>query len=109
MTAGRLLILAPLAFLGVFFLYPLVSILIRSLGDEADYGLGPFKALLSDSYYLGRIWFTFWQAVVSTLLTLAVGLPAAYLFAKYEVPGKTLLKAVTTLPFVMPTIVVAMG
>ena len=109
MTAGRLLLLAPLAYLGVFFLYPLVAILIRSLGDEAGYGLAPFKALLADSYYLGRIWFTFWQAVVSTLLTLAVGLPAAYLFAKYEFPGKTLLKAVTTLPFVMPTIVVAMG
>jgi thiamine transport system permease protein len=40
---------------------------------------------------------------------LAVGLPAAYLFARYEFRGKTLLKAVTTLPFVMPTIVVAMG
>ena len=109
MTAGRLLILAPLAYLGVFFLYPLVAILIRSLGDEAGYGLGSFRALLADSYYLGRIWFTIWQAVVSTLLTLAIGLPAAYLFARYEFPGKTLLKAVTTLPFVMPTIVVAMG
>jgi len=108
-TAGRLLILAPLAYLGVFFLYPLVAILIRSLGDEAGYGLGSFRALLADSYYLGRIWFTIWQAVVSTLLTLAIGLPAAYLFARYEFPGKTLLKAVTTLPFVMPTIVVAMG
>ena len=109
MTAGRLLLLAPLAYLGVFFLYPLVAILIRSLGGEAGYGLEPFRVLLADSYYLGRIWFTIWQAVVSTLLTLAVGLPAAYLFARYEFPGKTLLKAVTTLPFVMPTIVVAMG
>ena len=65
--------------------------------------------MLSDSYYLGRIWFTIWQAVVSTLLTLAIGLPAAFLFARYDFPGKTLLKAVSTLPFVMPTIVVAMG
>ena len=109
MTAGRLLLLVPAAYLGVFFLYPLISILIRSLGGEAGFGLGPFKTLLDDPYYLGRIWFTIWQAVVSTLLTLAVGLPGAYLFARYEFPGKTLLKAVTTLPFVMPTIVVAMG
>ena len=109
MTAGRLLLLVPLAYLGVFFLYPLVAILTRSLGGEAGYGLGPFRILLADSYYLGRIWFTIWQAVVSTLVTLAVGLPAAYLFARYEFRGKTLLKAVTTLPFVMPTIVVAMG
>ena len=109
MTAGRLLILAPLAYLGVFFVYPLAAILVRSLGGETGYGLEPFRTLLADSYYLGRIWFTIWQAVVSTLLTLAIGLPAAYLFARYEFPGKTLLKALTTLPFVMPTIVVAMG
>ncbi len=109
MTAGRLLFLIPLAYLAVFFFYPLVSILMRSLGGEAAYGFEPFKVLLTDSYYLGRIWFTIWQAVVSTLLTLAVGLPAAFLFARYEFPGKTLLKAISTLPFVMPTIVVAMG
>lgn len=109
MTAGRFLFLVPLAYLAVFFVYPLVSILERSLGGDSGYGFEPFRVLLNDSYYLGRIWFTIWQAVVSTLLTLAVGLPAAYLFAKYEFPGKTLLKAVSTLPFVMPTIVVAMG
>ena len=109
MTAGRLLFLVPLAYLAVFFLYPLASIFARSLGSETGYGFEPFRVLLNDSYYLGRIWFTIWQAVVSTLLTLAVGLPAAFLFAKYEFPGKTLLKAVSTLPFVMPTIVVAMG
>ena len=109
MTPGRLLILAPLAYLGVFFVYPLGSILVRSLGGEAGFGLEPFRTLLGDTYYLGRIWFTIWQALVSTLLTLAIGLPAAYLFAVYEFPGKTLLKALTTLPFVMPTIVVAMG
>jgi len=109
LAAGRLLFLVPLGYLAVFLRYPLGSILARSLGGEAGYGFEPFKVLLSDSYYLGRIWFTVWQAVVSTLLTLAVGLPAAFLFTKYEFPGKTLLKAVSTLPFVMPTIVVAMG
>ena len=109
MTAGRLLFLVPLAYLAVFFAYPLGSILERSLGGDSGFGFDPFRVLLSDSYYLGRIWFTVWQAVVSTLLTLAVGLPVAFLFARYEFPGKTLLKAVSTLPFVMPTIVVAMG
>jgi thiamine transport system permease protein len=43
------------------------------------------------------------------VLTLLMGLPVAYLFAKREFPGKTVLKAVSTVPFIMPTIVVAMG
>jgi thiamine transport system permease protein len=107
-TASRFLIFGTLLFLAVFFLYPLTAILARSFGDGA-FGLAPFQALLGDAYYLGRIWFTVWQAAVSTALTLVLGLPAAYLFARYEFPGKSLLKALTTLPFIMPTIVVAMG
>lgn len=109
MTVGRLLFIIPLAYLAIFFLYPLSTIMARSLGGDSSFGFEPFRILLNDPYYLGRIWFTIWQAVVSTLLTLVVGLPAAFLFAKYEFPGKTLLKAISTLPFVMPTIVVAMG
>ena len=109
MTVGRILLIVPLAYLAIFFIYPLGSIFARSLGGESNFGFEPFRILLNDPYYLGRIWFTIWQAVVSTLLTLTIGLPVAFLFARYEFPGKTLLKAVSSLPFVMPTIVVAMG
>ena len=104
----RLLVLVPLAYLGLFFVYPLLAILARGLEGDV-LGLAPFGRLLGDSYYLGRIWFTTWQATVSTVLTLAVGLPAAYLFARHEFPGKTILKAASTVPFIMPTVVVGMG
>ena len=107
-TRWSLLILVPLAYLALFFVYPLIAILARGLEGGA-LGLDPFVRLLGDPYYLGRIWFTTWQAAASTILTLAVGLPAAYLFARHEFPGKTMLKAVSTVPFIMPTIVVAMG
>ena len=107
MTA-RLALLAPLAYLAIFFLYPLGAIFERAFVD-GDGGLAAFGKLLGDSYYLGRIWFTAWQAAASTALTLVVGLPMAYLFARHDFPGKSLLKAVSTLPFIMPTIVVAMG
>ncbi|MQG76539.1 MAG: iron ABC transporter permease, partial [SAR202 cluster bacterium] len=109
MTARRLIIIGPLVYLTVFFLYPLGAILAKSLDADPFIGFGPFSRLLGDSYYLGRIWFTIWQATVSTMLTVAIGLPVAYLFAKHEFPGKTVLKAVSTVPFIMPTIVVAMG
>jgi thiamine transport system permease protein len=38
---------------------------------------------------------------------LAIGLPGAFLLARYDFRGKTLLKALTAVPFVMPTVVVA--
>jgi len=51
-------------------------------------------------------WFTLWQAAASTLLTLVVALPGAYVFARYDFPGKRLLRALATVPFVLPTVVV---
>ena len=97
-----LLYLLPLLFLAVAFFYPLLRILGISLDLDA-------LATLVDrpGYYGGILWFTTGQALLSTLLTLLIGLPAAYLFARYTFPGKQLHKALTAVPFVMPTVVVA--
>lgn len=97
----RLLYLAPLLFLTAFFFYPLANILRLSVTADA------LLRLVSRSYYADVLWFTTWQAAVSTALTLLLGMPAAYLFAHYAFPGKSLLRALTTVPFVMPTVVVA--
>jgi thiamine transport system permease protein len=50
--------------------------------------------------------FTTGQALLSTLLTLLAGLPAAYVFGRFDFPGKSLLRALLTVPFVLPTVVV---
>lgn len=55
------------------------------------------------------LFFTFWQATLSTILTIIVGFPAAFIFAKYKFWGKSVFRLLTTLPFIMPTIVVAAG
>jgi thiamine transport system permease protein len=101
--------LAPLAFLGIFFFYPLGSILALSLG-RSDTGIAaPFLEALNSQSVRGVVWFTVWQAFISTLLTLLIGLPGAYLFGRFTFRGKTLLRALTGIPFVMPTLVVAMA
>ncbi|MGZ9223196.1 MAG: ABC transporter permease, partial [Anaerolineales bacterium] len=50
-----------------------------------------------------------YQATLSTFLTLLLGLPSAYLFARYNFRGKYLLRALTAVPFMLPTVVVAAG
>lgn len=80
-----------------------------SLAPGGVWSFAPFAETLSVPYYRQRIFFTFWQAILSTAVTLLVGLPTAYAFARYDFPGKTALKAITTVPFVLPTIVVALG
>ncbi|MCG8350792.1 MAG: iron ABC transporter permease [Chloroflexales bacterium] len=95
--------LIPIAFLAFFFLYPLAVVFQFSFAEGAQ----GILALLREGYYLRVFWFTVWQALLSTVLTLALALPAAYVFARYEFPGKALLRAISTAPFVMPTVVVA--
>ncbi len=97
----------PLLFLAAFFFYPLLRILQLSLNASGAAGFGPIAELISQRFFWQLLWFTTWQAVASTALTVALGLPLAYLFAQYAFPGKTLLRALTTIPFVMPTVVVA--
>lgn len=106
-AAGLLLWLAPLAFLGLFYFYPLGSILQISLGRGEGGLAGPLVEALTSPAILRVLWFTVWQAGLSTLLTLLVGLPGAYLLARYDFPGKAFVQALTGVSFVLPTLVVA--
>lgn len=97
----------PLAFIGLFFFYPMGTVLYTSLFPSGTPDLSGFAAIFGDSYYRGLIAFTAGQAALSTLLTLVLALPAAYVFARLDFRGKTLLLSLITLPFVLPTVVVA--
>ncbi|WP_421110435.1 ABC transporter permease [Streptomyces sp. NEAU-S77] len=105
-TALRLALMAvPLAFFGVFFAYPVVAIVTRGLRVGGRWQLERIPEVLGDPSVLHTLWFTGWQAAASTGLTLAVALPGAYVFARFDFPGKGLLRAVVTVPFVLPTVV----
>jgi thiamine transport system permease protein len=101
------LILLPLGFLAVFYVYPLMTIFGVSLAPEGHLDLSGFSRIISGSYYLETLGFTFSQALLSTGLTLLFALPSAYVFTRYQFRGKSLLMALATLPFVLPTVVVA--
>jgi thiamine transport system permease protein len=102
-THSRVLLwLLPLSFLIISFFYPLSRILALTFDPKT---LTPENLRLTFNVLL----FTFYQATLSVLLTLLLGLPSAYLFARYEFPGKSLLRALTAVPFMLPTVVVAAG
>ncbi|MFI1828106.1 ABC transporter permease [Streptomyces sp. NPDC020412] len=106
-NATRLALMAlPVAFFGVFFAYPVAAIVGRGLRDGGRWQFGRIGEVLSRPDVLDVLWFTTWQALASTALTLLVALPGAYVTARYDFPGKRLLRAVVTVPFVLPTVVV---
>jgi thiamine transport system permease protein len=99
-----LLWLIPLLFLGLFFLYPLISIFGMALRSTwQGWDNFPWQRVGS---ILG---FTFFQAALSTFLTILIGLPAAFLFGRYDFKGKKVFRVLFTLPFILPTVVVAAG
>lgn len=97
--------LLPAVFLGYFFYQPLIALFSLITSPEWDFSLSGLA--------WGKLWdplgFTLFQATLSTLLTLVIGLPGAWLFARFSFPGKKVLKLLTTLPFILPTVVVAAG
>jgi thiamine transport system permease protein len=97
----------PLAFLTLFFVYPLAVILER--GMRTDGRLASPVGVLTDPLTREVVWFTAWQAVASTVLTVAVALPAAYVLGRYAFPGRGLVRALVVVPFVLPTVVVALA
>jgi len=106
-NAARLgLVAVPVAFFGVFFAYPVAAIVARGLKVDGVWRLGRIGDVLGQSDVRHVLWFTAWQALASTVLTLLVALPGAYVFARFDFPGKQVLRAVVTVPFVLPTVVV---
>jgi len=100
------LALPPLAFLGFFFAWPLVTVLARGLSPDGGMPFGALLRVITDPYLQQVLWFTTWQAVASTLLTLAVGLPIASVLTHLDFPGRRAIEASLMVPFVLPTVVV---
>lgn len=98
-----LLLLAP------FLLWPLGAMVWRAVTPEGSFSLGPLGDVVGDGYYWERLAFTTAQAAASTALAVAIGLPAAYVFARLRFPLQGLLLALLTVPFVLPTLVVAIA
>ena len=94
--------LFPLIFLLTFYALPLGIIFQKAI--EAFQG-----SLGSDLFAQIRdpLGFTLFQAVLSTLLTVIVGFPIAYSFSHFEFKGKGFFQIAVTLPFILPTVVVA--
>jgi thiamine transport system permease protein len=95
---------APLVILAVFLIYPVVSV----IGNGLLLGNG-MSFIQTIEYNWTYIQFTLVQAILSTIMAVMVGLPGGILLARLRFRGKSLLKALIIIPFVLPPIVVVVG
>lgn len=96
-----------LALLLFFVLYPLAVLFSNSVtGQDGGFSLEGFRALLADSQYLEAFGNTLVLGLVVTTCTILVGVPFAYMVARYDFPLKNLVAILPVLTIVIPEIIV---
>ena len=91
-----------LVFLVAFLLVPLVAVVWRS------FNVASLQLLVQSATWRTVLWATV-QGVASTVLTFAIALPITGVLARYEFRGGGVTRALLTIPFVLPTIVMALA
>ncbi|MCU1391943.1 MAG: putative thiamine transporter permease protein [Ilumatobacteraceae bacterium] len=89
-----------IVFIGLFYAWPVIALAHRAVTAEA------WHEVVHDRSLRRILWFTAWQATLSTAATIVIGLVPAWVLARHEFVGRRWLTALVTVPFVLPTVVV---
>jgi spermidine/putrescine transport system permease protein len=100
------LLLPGTFWLSVFFLLPLMTIVLYSFlqrsstGDiDWTFSLDNYVKLFSSSLYLSILWRSFWLAIVTTLICLVIGYPLALFIARQSQRRRSALIFAIMIPF----------
>ncbi|NLB46476.1 MAG: iron ABC transporter permease, partial [Microbacteriaceae bacterium] len=104
----------PVAFLALFFVWPVVSLIWVGVtgslnGNELGSDAPGMLSVLQEPRTWRVISQTLAQAVSGTVLSLVLGVPAAFVLYRLEFRGRNLLRGLATVPFVLPTVVVGVA
>ena len=91
-------LLVPALIAILFLLLPLAGLLIRA-------PWGRIGAALSGTDATQALTLSLWTATVSTAISMVIGVPLAWVLARSSFPGQRLLRALVTLPLVLPPVV----
>ncbi|MCR4626506.1 MAG: iron ABC transporter permease, partial [Treponema sp.] len=81
----------------IFLLYPLFTLLKQSVIADNHFTLSAFKEFFSKTYYVETIFNSLKVSLLTTLVTLIIGVPLAYFYQMYEIKGKSLLQVLIIL------------
>lgn len=103
-------VVLPLAFLGVFFAWPVAALVGRGfLADGGGVDLSGLQDVLGSPRTWRLVGTTLAQAGAGSVSSVLLGLPVAYLLYRTRFPGRGVLRGVVTVPFVLPTVVVGVA
>lgn len=93
-----IVIVVPAAIGAAFFIVPLVGLIVRSPWGDA-------VAALTAPETLEALKLSLIASLSATAVALVLGVPLAWVYARVAFPGRDLLRALTTLPMVLPPVV----
>lgn len=103
-------VLIPLVFLLLFFAWPAATLIARGFTNEAGaWDLSAFSEIFSRSRTWKTIAYTLGMAVAATCISVVLGVPGAHILYRCQFPGRSILRAVVAIPFVLPTVVVGVA
>lgn len=103
------LALVPVAVFAVFFVLPVAGMLERGLWVDGRFAPGAVLDVLARPRTGRVLWFTLWTSATATAVSVALGLPAAYVLHRLSFPGRGVVRALMLVPFVLPTVVVGVA
>ena len=104
-----LAVIGPLAFLAIFFAWPVATLMGRGLAPDGALDLTGFGEVLARERTWRILTQTLTQAVLGTAVCVALGIPGALVLYRRAFPGRDLLRGVVTVPFVLPSVVVGVA
>ena len=104
-----LAVAGPLAFLTVFFAWPVVTLVGRGLAPDGALDLSGFGEVLARERTWRILTQTLTQATLGTAVCVALGMPGALVLYRRSFPGRDPLRGVVTVPFVLPSVVVGVA
>jgi thiamine transport system permease protein len=99
----------PIAFVGVFFAWPVTSIVGLGLFPDGRADVAGIVEVLTRPRTVRIIGFTVGLASAATAITLLLGMPTAYVLSRLTFRGRGVLRAAVLVPFVLPTVVVGIA
>ena len=101
--------LVPVAALGVFFVLPVVGMIAEGFWPEGQFDPAGVLEVLARPRVHRVLWFTVWSAAAGTAIAVLLGLPAAHVLYRLDLPGRRVVQAILLVPFVLPTVVVGVA
>ncbi|MDQ3521824.1 MAG: iron ABC transporter permease, partial [Gemmatimonadota bacterium] len=86
-------------------LYPNLFVLADSFREGGQFSLEHYRRFLASRSEIGALWASVWISAASVVLSALFGVPLAFLFARYDFPGRRLLGALAAMPVLLPPLV----